>query len=272
MIKNKISIVILSYNQVNFLKETIDSVINQNYDNTEYIIVDGGSTDGSRDLILKYDKDLKIIFQEKNNGPADALNIGFKNSTGEICGYINSDDFYLKNILIKVNNIFNKDPSLDLIYGNGIIVDENSIFVKRMISRNFNLNMYKYGRSLICQQSTFFKKKVFDKIKGFNVENNRSWDFEFVADAFKAKFKIKNVNETYGCFRIYPLSITGSSNKSLSIKTHERLFFKYFDRKRNFLDLVISKLFYFFDKVINPIAINNKITDLIKSKKKIKID
>ena len=109
MIKNKISIVYYLIIR-SILKETIDSVINQNYDNTEYIIVDGGSTDGSRDLILKYDKDLKIIFQENNTGPADALNIGFKNSTGEICGYINSDDFYLKNILIKVNNIFNKDP------------------------------------------------------------------------------------------------------------------------------------------------------------------
>ena len=100
MIKNKISIVILSYNQVNFLEETINSVINQKYDNTEYVIVDGGSTDGSRELILKYKDKLKIIFQEKNTGPADALNIGFKKATGQICGYINSDDFILKDSLM----------------------------------------------------------------------------------------------------------------------------------------------------------------------------
>ena len=254
MIKNKISIITISYNQVNFLEETINSVINQNYDNTEYIIVDGGSTDGSRELILKYEDKIKIIFQESNTGPADALNVGFKNATGEICGYINSDDFFLKNSLIKVNNVFNKNPDLDLIFGDGIIVDENSFFREKMISRNFNLNMYKYGRSLICQQSTFFKKKVFDEIKGFNIENNRSWDFEFVADAYKSKFKIIKINDAYGAFRKYSLSITGSPDKSLSIKNHERLFFKYFNRKKNIYDTSISKFFYFIDRLLNPIV------------------
>ena len=272
MIKNKISIVILSYNQVNFLEETINSVINQNYDNTECIIVDGGSMDGSRELILKYKDKIKIIFQEKNTGPADALNVGFKNATGHIFGYINSDDFILKDSLIKVNIIFNEDPDLDLIFGNGIIVDENSFFKKRMISRSFNLNKYKYGRSLICQQSTFFKKKVFDEVKGFNAENNRSWDFELFADIYKSKFNVKKINDTYGAFREYPLSITGSSDKSLSIKNHERLFIKYFNRKKNIYDKLISKFFYFMDRLLNPIVLFNRISDLIKSRKNIKVD
>ena len=272
MIKNKISIVILSYNQVNFLEETINSVINQKYDNTEYVIVDGGSTDGSRELILKYKDKLKIIFQEKNTGPADALNIGFKKATGQICGYINSDDFILKDSLMKVNNVFNKNPDLDLIFGSGVLVDENSFFKKRMISRNFDLNMYKYGRSFICQQSTYFKKKVFDEIKGFNAENWRSWDFEFVADAYKSKFKMKKINDTYGAFRIYPFSITGSQDKSLSIKNHERLFIKYFNRKKNIYDKIISKISYFIDRLLNPIVLFYRISDLIKSKKNIKVD
>ena len=272
MIKNKISIITISYNQVNFLEETINSVINQNYDNTEYIIVDGGSTDGSRELILKYKDKLKIIFQEKNTGPADALNVGFKKATGQICGYINSDDFILKDSLMKVNNVFNKIPDLDLIFGNGILVDENSFFKKRMISRNFDLNMYKYGRSSICQQSTYFKKKVFDEIKGFNAENWRSWDFEFVADAYKSKFKMKKINDVYGAFRIYSFSISGSPDKSLSIKNHERLFIKYFNRKKNIYDMLISKFFYFIDRLLNPIVFFNRLRDLINSKKNIKVD
>jgi len=272
MIKNKISIVILSYNQVNFLEESINSVINQKYDNTEYVIVDGGSTDGSRELILKYKDKLKIIFQEKNPGPADALNVAFKKTTGEICAYISSDDFILKDSLMKVNNVFNKNPDLDLIFGNGVLVDENSFFRKRLISRYFDLNMYKYERSLICCQSTFFRKKVFDEIKGYNSENWRSWDFEFVADACKSKFKMKKINDVYGAFRIYPLSITGSPDKSLSIKNHKRLFIKYFNRKKNIYDMLISKFFYFVDRLLNPIVLFNRISDLIKSRKNIKVD
>ena len=89
----------------------------------------------------------------------ERLNLGFNNSTGELCGYINSDDFLLKNSLEKVNDYFIKYPNVDLIYGNGVIVDETSLFKRRMISRDFNLNSYRFGRSLICQQSTFFRKK-----------------------------------------------------------------------------------------------------------------
>ena len=269
MIKNKISIVTISYNQAEFLEECINSVINQDYENVEYTVVDGGSTDGSRELILKYKSKIKIIFQKNNTGPADALNVGFKKATGQICGYINSDDFLLKDSLMKINNVFNKNPDLDLIFGNGIIVDENSFFKKRMISRNFDLNMYKYGRSLICQQSTYFRKKVFDEMKGFNAENWRSWDFEFFIDAYKSKFKMKKINDAYGAFRIYPFSITGSPDKSLNIKNHEKIFIKYFNRKKNIYDKIISKIFYFIDRLLNPIVLFYRISDLIKSKKNI---
>ena len=272
MIKNKISIVTISYNQAEFLEECINSVINQGYENVEYTVVDGGSIDDSREIILKYKDYIKIIFQETNTGPADALNLGFKNSTGKIFGYINSDDFLLKNSLKKVNEYFNLYNQYDLIYGNGIIVNESSCFKKRMISRNFNLNSYKYGRSLVCQQSTFFKKNIFDKLKGFNIENNRSWDFEFFADAYDHQFMLKRVDDVFGAFRIYPNSITGSKDNSSSYKIHEKLFLKYYNRKKNIYDKIIVNFFYVIDRLINPMALINKLTDLINSKKKIKID
>ena len=144
MFKNKISIVTISFNQSKFLEECINSVIRQNYENLEYIVVDGGSKDNSREIISKYKDQIKIIFQETNTGPADALNLGFNNSTGELCGYINSDDFLLKNSLEKINNYFIKYPNVDLIYGNGVIVEEASFFKRRMISRDFNSNSFKF--------------------------------------------------------------------------------------------------------------------------------
>ena len=272
MFKSKISIVTISFNQSKFLEECINSVIRQNYENLEYIVVDGGSKDNSREIISKYKDQIKVIFQETNTGPADALNLGFKISKGELCGYINSDDFLLKNSLEKVNDYFIKYPNVDLIYGNGVIVDETSLFKRRMISRDFNLNSYRFGRGLICQQSTFFRKKVFEKVNGFNKDNFRSWDFEFFADAYNSKFKVKRVEDTSGAFRLYPDSISGDPDKTLSFKTHKRLFFKYFNREKNAYDKIVAKIFYFFDRVINPLVHLNRIKDKIKSKRNIKIE
>ena len=272
MFKSKISIVTISFNQSKFLEECINSVIRQNYENLEYIVVDGGSKDNSREIISKYKDQIKVIFQETNTGPADALNLGFKISKGELCGYINSDDFLLKNSLEKVNDYFIKYPNVDLIYGNGVIVDETSLFKRRMISRDFNLNSYRFGRGLICQQSTFFRKKVFEKVNGFNKDNFRSWDFEFFADAYNSKFKVKRVEDTFGAFRIYSDSISGDPDKTLSLKTHKRLFYKYYNREKNTYDKLIALIFYFFDRLINPLVCLNRIKDKIKSKRNIKIE
>ena len=272
MFKNKISIVTISFNQSKFLEECINSVIRQNYENLEYIVVDGGSKDNSREIISKYKDQIKIIFQKTNTGPADALNLGFKISKGELCGYINSDDFLLKNSLEKVNDYFIKYPNVDLIYGNGVIIDETSLFKRRMFSRYFNLNSYRFARSLICQQSTFFRKKVFDKINGFNKDNSNSWDFEFFADAYNSKFKVKRVEDTFGAYRIYPDSITGNPDKTLRRKTNKRLFFKYFNREKNTYDKLMTLIFYFFDRLINPLVQLNRIKDKIKSKRNIKIE
>ena len=81
-----------------------------------------------------------------------------------------------------------------------------------------------------------------------------------------------SINDTYGAYRIYPFSITGSPDKSLNIKNHEKLFIKYFNRKKNIYDKIISKIFYFIDRLLNPIVLFYRISDLIKSKKNIKVD
>ena len=122
----KISIVTPSYNQSPYLEKTIQSVLNQNYPNLEYIIMDGGSTDGSVDIIKKYSKFITYWESNPDKGQADAIYRGFERASGDIIAWINSDDFYLDGALKAVGNYFSKYPSIEWLAGNGIIVDEDS--------------------------------------------------------------------------------------------------------------------------------------------------
>ena len=263
MYQPKISIVTISYNQGEFLKECLSSVASQSYENYEHIVVDDGSTDNSRDIILGF-KDKVIPIFKKNSGPADSLNKGFEIAKGEIFGYINSDDYLLKNTLNDVRDLFGNFSNCDVIYGNGYIVDRNSRFKERMFSKEFSMNNYRLERLLICQQATFFRKKCYFSVGGFNIENNRSWDFELFADMYNKKFKFKKVDNFLGAFRIYSGSLTGKfilKDRTVSIFHHKRMYKKYFSSEKNYLDHFLIAFSYIFDRLFNLKFIFRKIYD-----------
>lgn len=130
----KISIVIPSYNQGEFLERTLLSIINQNYDNTEIILIDGASNDSTLSIIEKYKKHIDYWVSEKDNGQAHALNKGFPKASGDIYGWQNSDDIYEPGAFEKVVKIFKKNPEKKIVYGNWYEIDEND----RIIDRTFS--------------------------------------------------------------------------------------------------------------------------------------
>lgn len=210
MIYPKITIVTPSYNQANFLERTILSVINQNYPNLEYIIIDGGSTDGSVEIIKKYEKHLSYWSSEKDNGQSEALNKGFAKATGDIFAYINSDDILLPETLNFISDIFQKNTDVDLIYGHALLIDANDNEIGLCIALPFTLKEHLNGVFSIPQQSSFWKRQVFEKVGGFNPQNHSCMDGEFFAFAATNNFTFKKINKILAAFRIHNLSKTGN--------------------------------------------------------------
>ena len=162
----KISIVIPSYNQGQFLEETILSVVNQQYPNLELFVVDGGSNDSSVDIIKRYESHITWWVSEKDNGQSDAINKGFAKATGEIISWLCSDDLYTPGTLHKVAAHFSKhDDRVGLIYG-GITTFKDGVDLKTNWGyKNSSVERYLAGMAF-SQPAAFYKKKYLDKIGG----------------------------------------------------------------------------------------------------------
>ena len=154
----KISVITPSYNQGRFIEETIRSVLFQGYPNLEYIIIDGGSTDESIEIIKKYEKRLTYWISEPDKGQSDAINKGFSLASGEIICWLNSDDYYLPNILFSVAQKFKDNLEASIIYGRCNVIDESGVF-RHLTGEPFDLErmLLKYYTP-IPQPSAFINR------------------------------------------------------------------------------------------------------------------
>ena len=163
----KISIITPVYNQVDYIEATIRSVIEQNYPNLEYIIVDGGSTDGTLEVIKKYEKHIFKWISEPDNGMYEAINKGFKLSTGDIMAWINSDDIYFKDTFSKLVEIFTMFPDIKWLQGIPTCIDEQGRIV--LVSDLKIWSKYDYyikNYNWIQQESVFWKRTLWEKAGG----------------------------------------------------------------------------------------------------------
>ena len=205
----KISIVTISFNQGQFLEEAIRSVLDQTYPDVEYIVVDPGSTDGSRKLIEGFGDRIDHVVFEPDSGPSDGLNKGFNRASGDILGFLNADDFLLPGALKSVVAGFKRLPHADVISAHGWLVDAEGKPTRKKHSHRFSAWRYLHCGAYLLQQSTFFTAKAFRKSRKFNEDNRTCWDGELWLDMALAGCKFERLNEYWSCFRTYDESISG---------------------------------------------------------------
>ena len=182
-VMTRLSIVTLSFNQADFLRRALDSVRLQDYPFVEHVVVDPGSSDGSRELLSKRRNSLAHLILEADDGPAVGLNRGFDRCSGAIFGYLNADDEYVAGALHSVAEEFERRPDIDVLYGDGWIIDDRSTRVRKVWSDPFNVKQYARGTSVVLQQATFFRRRLWDAGIRFNAANRTSWDGEFLVEA-----------------------------------------------------------------------------------------
>lgn len=262
----KISIVTISYNQIEYIEETIKSIVEQNYSNLEYIVVDPGSTDGSRELIQQYKKAITKTIFEPDKGQADGLNKGFCNATGDILGFVNSDDILLPGALKNVNDFFCVHPHVDVLMGNGIIIDSKNNRIKKIYVDTYSINRFSYGCVTFIQPSVFFRRQAFEKVGGFNINNRTCWDGELMLDFGIAKCKIRTTSQCLSGFRLHDQSISSKGVNPAYLAELDRMFEKVHNRKYMWYDNFIYGYYKLTKIISNPTKFFYKINKSFLSK------
>lgn len=250
----KISIVTISFNQAQFLRDCMESVLGQDHQDIEYIVVDPGSTDDSRKIIKSYGDRVIQVF-EKDAGASDGLNKGFLRATGDILCYLNSDDVFLPNAFSIVIKHFAEKKNADIVCGNAYIIDANSRRKRMVYSDKFDLTAAAYGAAIAIQPSTFFRKKAFEKCGGFNASNRSNWDGELLVDMVLHGAVIYRVDDILSCYRVHNSSITGTGKfASAHVQHSQNMFEKIMKRPYRDSDRFWSKYYRFRKHILNPRA------------------
>jgi len=207
----KISIITVCYNSVATLEKTIQSVFSQTYNNIEYIVVDGGSKDGTLEIIKKYERIITHWISEPDQGLYDAMNKGIKMATGDVVGLINSDDLFCDNQAIeKIMNIFRNDPKLDSVYADLYYVSQNNTdtIVRRWVTGK--QRKFKFGWHP-AHPTLYIKKDIYTKYGLFNLDFKLAADFEIML-RFLDKYKIST---HYLDHALVKMRLGGATNQSL---------------------------------------------------------
>lgn len=199
----RITIVTPSYNQAEFLEKTILSVLNQNYPNLEYIIIDGGSSDGSVEIIRRYSDFLSYWVSEKDRGQSDAINKGFCRASGDLVAWQNSDDIYLPGALKEVARVFGEDPGHDVYYGNMYTIDQDDNILHEHRYTPFSVRSLLFDGWNLTNQSAFIRRDI---ARAYAFENSLEYamDADFFVRLGSDERKFRFIHRHLGALRVHP--------------------------------------------------------------------
>jgi glycosyltransferase involved in cell wall biosynthesis len=242
-----VSVITPSFNQARYLEATIQSVIGQDYPRIEYIIVDGGSTDGSVDVIKKYQDKLSWWVSEKDKGQTDAINKGFNRAKGEILAWINSDDTYNPGAMGEAVKYLVNHPEVALVYADCNFIDEEDRIIGKFNSAQTDIRRLRRGYVHIPQQTMFFRAKYWKELGPLDPSFYFAMDYDlWTRIAAHAPFKYL-AGKTWANFRLH------TSGKTIAADDRcwpEMLRVHYRDNG-SFFSVIVAK--YYLRKIIGPL-------------------
>ena len=214
------------YNGEKFIDKAIRSVTTQNYPNLEFIIIDGNSSDNSLNIINKYRKRIDILISEPDNGLNHAVNKGILLSSGDYIGWINSDDYYFENTLLKIGEFLSKNQSVDLLYGDAAHVDVDCNFLRWHGAIPYDKTHLIHQRDYIPCQAAFFKRSCLADIGLLDTKLKWCGDWDLWKKfAISDKYNIVFLNEKLAAWRLHSNTITsgGGTSKQMYLSALENI-------------------------------------------------
>jgi glycosyltransferase involved in cell wall biosynthesis len=199
----KISIITPSFNQVDFLERTLLSVLEQDYPNIEYIVIDGGSTDGSVDLIKKYERRLAYWVSEKDRGQAHAINKGLERATGDWVAWQNSDDTYYPGAFSQLAAVAQSNGSAQLIIGNMNLIDRDDQILRDLKYVRPTYSSLLSEGMILSNQSAFWQRKVHQELGLLSESLDCAFDYEWFLRLLAEGRQTAHVNTTWGALRVH---------------------------------------------------------------------
>ncbi len=238
---SKISIITVVYNGEKYLEETIQSVVNQSYNNIEYIIIDGGSTDGTLDIIKKYENNIDYWISEIDKGIYDAINKGISVAKGEYIGVIGADDIYYKDALKHIADYIEKNKNTDLIYGNISYIDENGSIIKSKRSSLPKDKLFMIKGMSIPHIASFVKKSIYEKYGKYDVSMKCASDYQYFLNLYLENISIKYLDVYISKFRN-----TGVTNNNIIQSNWE-----VFKIRQKYKVNIVINIYYFLRTVLS---------------------
>jgi glycosyltransferase involved in cell wall biosynthesis len=200
--KPLVSIVTPSYNQVQFLGKTIQSVLNQEYENLEYIIVDGGSSDGSLELIKTFENNLSGWVSEPDSGQSEAINKGFELAKGDILAWLNSDDLYYPWAVKRAVEGLTSHPEVGMVYGDTDLIDEDGQVIGKFNAQQTNYQRLMRGGVYIPQPAAFWRAELYRQVGPLDPSLYFAMDYDLWV-RFAKKAQILYMPDLWSSFRLH---------------------------------------------------------------------